>query len=268
MSDIYKNYPFIPRCRSIMVKNFKSFYDTHMIGPFLNITVILGHNGARKSSIVEAIAFALGMNSTHKHEMYAKDLVHRSSSPEITKEQEKTFVQLEFEYKENEIITMRRTILKGGTSYEINGEKLSHQMFNDRLAKYKLNLSPLNFILFQGQIDLLLQSSHKSLCGIIEEICGSNELASEYSELQAELNNLTLKIYEISKLLREKKDERRKAKGIKEVAEEYDKKKEEVKNLAILKIVLQLALVECNSKSSFSNIEEFKINIDQLYDEL
>jgi structural maintenance of chromosome 1 len=40
--------------------NFKSFKGEHYIGPFLNLTAIVGPNGGGKSSIVEAIQFSLG----------------------------------------------------------------------------------------------------------------------------------------------------------------------------------------------------------------
>lgn len=47
--------------------NFKSFKGEHFIGPFMNLTAIVGPNGGGKSSIVDAILFVLGCSmDVHK----------------------------------------------------------------------------------------------------------------------------------------------------------------------------------------------------------
>ncbi len=46
--------------REILVKNFKSFGPTECsIGPFIDMTSIVGPNGTGKSNIVEALQFVM-----------------------------------------------------------------------------------------------------------------------------------------------------------------------------------------------------------------
>lgn len=47
--------------RYITVTNFKSFAGRHEVGPFTDLTAVIGPNGGGKSNVLDAIAFTLGL---------------------------------------------------------------------------------------------------------------------------------------------------------------------------------------------------------------
>lgn len=49
--------------KSITVHNFKSFGGTHYVGPFTEMTAVVGPNGGGKSNVLDAIAFTLGLTT-------------------------------------------------------------------------------------------------------------------------------------------------------------------------------------------------------------
>lgn len=52
----------------IEVENFKSFRNTHTIGPFTSMTGIVGPNGCGKSNIVDALTFVFEIeNARNNH---------------------------------------------------------------------------------------------------------------------------------------------------------------------------------------------------------
>ena len=62
---------------SIELHNFKSFNQTHQIGPFLNFTSIIGPNGVGKSNIIDAICFVLDVSLRTLRTPFLKELIFR-----------------------------------------------------------------------------------------------------------------------------------------------------------------------------------------------
>ena len=69
---------------SIELANFKSFsgqldgeHQTQLIGPFTDLTGILGPNGVGKSNIFDAVAFALNLHLPPGKVRHVRDLAHR-----------------------------------------------------------------------------------------------------------------------------------------------------------------------------------------------
>jgi chromosome segregation ATPase len=96
----------IMRLVSVEVSNFKSFSrhaqsvseHSHLIGPFLDRSAIVGPNGVGKSNIFDAIAFALNLDLSSRKQSIKK-LAHRrpNSKPESSHADDlEFFVKLNF----------------------------------------------------------------------------------------------------------------------------------------------------------------------------
>ena len=58
---------------SLIVDNFKCFSQEVSIGPFKNLTGVLGPNGVGKSTVFEALEFVLGKDLVIKGQVYKYD---------------------------------------------------------------------------------------------------------------------------------------------------------------------------------------------------
>ena len=63
---------------TLTVKNFKSYAGEHTIGPFKDFTAIIGPNGSGKSNLMDAISFALCVQSAALRGNKLRDLIHDS----------------------------------------------------------------------------------------------------------------------------------------------------------------------------------------------
>lgn len=71
----------IKQISSIEVENFKSFgTNFHKIGPFLNLTSIIGPNGGGKSNILDAICFALCVSLKKLRSNSYRDFIYKPSN--------------------------------------------------------------------------------------------------------------------------------------------------------------------------------------------
>ena len=87
---------------SIELQNFKSFEGHHVIGPFLNLTAVVGPNGGGKSSlfntsigksnILDAIAFVLLLRHISKKHKHLKELIYREEQEKYLENKREMFV--------------------------------------------------------------------------------------------------------------------------------------------------------------------------------
>jgi structural maintenance of chromosome 1 len=71
---------------SIELNNFKSFLGKHVIGPFSDMSAIIGPNGGGKSNVVDAICFALLLPLIPNKVKHVRELVYRNLSEEANNE--------------------------------------------------------------------------------------------------------------------------------------------------------------------------------------
>lgn len=77
---------------SIELQNFKSFEGHHVIGPFLNLTAVVGPNGGGKSNILDAIAFVLLLRHISKKHKHLKELIYREEQEKYLENKREMFV--------------------------------------------------------------------------------------------------------------------------------------------------------------------------------
>ena len=88
---------------SIELENFKSFLGHHVLGPFLNLTAVVGPNGGGKSlyfiniiigksNILDAIAFTLLLRHISKKHKHLKELIYREENEKYIDNKREMFV--------------------------------------------------------------------------------------------------------------------------------------------------------------------------------
>ncbi|KAI7829976.1 cohesin complex subunit psm1 [Kickxella alabastrina] len=177
------------------VENFKSYRGHQVIGPFSGFTAVVGPNGAGKSNLMDAISFVLGVRSTHLRSSQLKDLVYRGRTVETRngnvideagdQDSRRAWVKAVYEDDNERTINFQRTITPAGDSeYRCNGRLVSLQTYNQALESQNILVKAKNFLVFQGDVEAVASQSPKDLTLLIEQISGSWELHSEYSELE------------------------------------------------------------------------------------
>ncbi|KDQ52106.1 hypothetical protein JAAARDRAFT_210702 [Jaapia argillacea MUCL 33604] len=210
--------------------NFKSYKGHQNIGPFTSFTSVIGPNGAGKSNLMDAISFVLGVKSRELRSSQLRDLVYRGrriprgggeggvdasyvtsdgSGPiepdaeaEVEAEEEgedgrqgeekKAWVMAVFVDKDGKEWKFKRTTSTSGTSsYTLNGVATSYTAYTAFLAKHSILVRARNFLVFQGDVELVASQSPRALTRLIEQISGSLELKPLYESHLASLNSAT-----------------------------------------------------------------------------
>ncbi|KAJ1842773.1 Structural maintenance of chromosomes protein 1, partial [Coemansia sp. RSA 2703] len=97
----------------------------------------------------------------------------------------RAWVKAVYEDDNQRTINFQRTITAAGDSeYRINGRVVSLQTYNQSLEAQSILVKAKNFLVFQGDVEAVASQSPKDLARLIEQISGSWELHSEYSELE------------------------------------------------------------------------------------
>ncbi|KAJ2495772.1 Structural maintenance of chromosomes protein 1 [Coemansia sp. RSA 1972] len=183
------------RLIQLELENFKSYRGQQVIGPFTSFTAVVGPNGAGKSNLMDAISFVLGVRSAHLRSSQLNDLIYRGRTVEsrdgqLTDEAgdqrgRRAWVRAVYEDDNGATITFQRSITAAGDSeYRINGRVVSLHAYNERLESQNILVKAKNFLVFQGDVEAVAAQSPKDLTRLVEQISGSAELQSEYSELE------------------------------------------------------------------------------------
>lgn len=191
--------------------NFKSYRGHHIVGPFSNLTAIVGANGSGKSNLLDAISFALCVRSSKARVRNLGELVSlrrkvgaAESDDEDGGSQDgggsecrlesglQAFVKLVLRSREVDPVSkekveygIQRGILPNKTSqFAVNGSIVSQSEYKGVLARLGLDANSKIFLLFQGTIDALVTKNSEKLTKVIEEISGSGAYAAQYNKLK------------------------------------------------------------------------------------
>ena len=200
--------------KKLELKNFKSHSDT-TIEFNKGITLIVGNNGAGKSSIFDAISFALFKLKNTKN---ISDLVRTNKEKENKVEME---VKLTFEddeeYRVERKVILTKSKSKSDDSIKIN-TKTTSSLFkiingqdeliaeNDRdvneKIKEKLSIDSTTFLnaihIKQGEIASLIDKSAGERKELIGKLLGLEKLEKAYSNMLSVLKIYELKIAELN----------------------------------------------------------------------
>lgn len=188
------------RLIGLELHNFKSYKGTASIGFGTScFTSIIGPNGAGKSNMMDAISFVLGIKSSHLRSQTITDLIYRgrlehsdlpdASRDTITQLSNPTsaYVKAVYEKDDGEKIEFKRSIqANGSTDYQIDESAVTATHYSNVLKNEGILIKAKNFLVFQGDVELIASQTPKDLTRLIETISGSLELAKEFDELKDE----------------------------------------------------------------------------------
>ncbi len=266
--------------KSLYLKNFLIHENTKIDFSEKGITVFIGENGSGKSSILEALTFALFGKS------------EKGSQANLVKWGKKQAeVLLDFQ-KGNDIYRIERTItLRGnratstGTVYRKKGDRfLPYYQKNiskeiPKLTGITQKIFSTSILVKQGDIEGLLKLSPKDRAKVLEEILDMTlyQLLSEKAGekrrlLENKKETLEVSISDLEELENEKKEKEKKLKEIKiekekieESLKEIKKSEEEVQKQIenILKEKLQQENIKNKIESLEQQIKNFEKEIEK-----
>lgn len=212
----------------IVLENFKSYRGKHVVGPFHRFTCIIGPNGCGKSNIMDAISFALGINSQHLRSENILNLVNKKCDGDA--------VSVTLVFRDTIEYRLTREIRSSKTLYLIDGNVINYDDYKKFLESKNIFVKIRNFLVFQSDVGSIAMKTPKELCKLFEEISGSIDFKEEY---EAALVNKNKAIADCSYALELKKDMMNKVKEI-EREKEHEKN---FKRLMARKEALQQKIV-------------------------
>ncbi len=256
-TDPFANYPQIARIEWLQLHNFKSFQGDHHIGPFLNLTAIIGPNGGGKSNLLDAICFVMLIRTPQSREANLRQLIYRTGKepPET-----KAWVEMQFADKEARRTRFKRVVHpKGQTVYYLDGDAVPRERYIEALESHSIIKNTRSHCaIMQGEIDSILHNSSKEIPHIIEELSGSAKFAANYEELKARLEQSQTRIATVSKNIQELRKEKRKAKGLKSNIEAFEKTRGRLGQLRTDFYVATCAFHELRARELMSKAKELE----------
>ncbi|MDX1797271.1 MAG: AAA family ATPase, partial [Candidatus Lokiarchaeia archaeon] len=173
----------------VILENFLSFQKDEVDFGRSKFVIIVGPNWSGKTSVFQAIKFALGSNE--------RDERYKKWSDFIRNGQDHAMVEIHIQNGE-EIIKLRRYVIRGQSPYynvqkgaDQDFKKLSVQDTQQLISA--LNLNPDNQFAFvsQGKIDAIKNLKPSELCSFLEEGIGLKKLREEILEQKSNVQNLS-----------------------------------------------------------------------------
>ncbi|MFX0008566.1 MAG: AAA family ATPase, partial [Candidatus Hermodarchaeota archaeon] len=173
----------------VILENFLSFQKDEVNFGKSKFVIIVGPNWSGKTSVFQAIKFALGSNE--------RDERYKKWSDFIRNGQDHAMVEIHIQNGE-EIIKLRRYVIRGQSPYynvqrgeDQDFKKLSVQDTQQLISA--LNLNPDNQFAFvsQGKIDAIKNLKPSELCSFLEEGIGLKKLREEILEQKSNVQNLS-----------------------------------------------------------------------------
>lgn len=206
--------------RWLEIENFKSFYGRHVLGPLGNCVAIAGPNGAGKSNVIDAIAFALGVNAGQLRCTRLLDLLNVPRLLETAADGNSSAVEEEIDGEDiarggskagavttvalhfvaaastpvpadvrlvRPTMSFRRSLTREGAEFFfINEKTVTLAEYRDSLQREcSCSLDTLQaMLIFQGQIDAVAIKTPQELARLFEEVSGSAVYAGRYDAAQ------------------------------------------------------------------------------------
>jgi structural maintenance of chromosome 1 len=174
------------RLHRLEVENWKSYGGRQVIGPFSDFTAVIGPNGAGKSNLMDAVSFAVGLQSKDLRGRQLKDLIYRADG-DSDAEERRASVTLVYERDGRETKFQRCISSQGTGEYRIDSKLVSYDTYASRLQDLGVLASAhTGFLVFQGYVSELANKSPSELTALFEKISGSEELKAEDERLAKE----------------------------------------------------------------------------------
>ncbi|MFX1571847.1 MAG: AAA family ATPase [Promethearchaeota archaeon] len=178
--------------KKVILENFLSFQKDEVDFGDAKFIIIVGPNWSGKTSIFQAIKFALGSNE--RDERYTK------WSDFIRNGQNHAMVEIHIQ-NDGELIKLRRYVIKGQSPYfkiKLKEDKEFRKIQALEIQKLirTLNINPDNQFAFvsQGKIDAVKNLKSTELCSFLEEGIGLKSLRNEILQQKSNVNNLNTEL--------------------------------------------------------------------------
>ena len=243
--------------KSIEVHGFKSFANKITFQFNNRITGIVGPNGSGKSNVADAVRWVLGEQSAKQlRGANMQDVIF--SGTQMRKSLGFAFVaitldnsdhQLPIEYEE---VTISRRVYRSGESeYMINGANcrlrdVQELFFDTGIGKEGYS------IIGQGQIDKILSGKPEERRELFDEAAGIVKYKKRKSIAEKELTEERLNLSRVTDIVTEIERQLGPLEKQSEVAKEYLRLKEELKNLEVNQFLLE-----------YSKNEQMKVEVEQ-----
>ncbi|MBD3198354.1 MAG: AAA family ATPase [Candidatus Lokiarchaeota archaeon] len=174
----------------VILENFLSFQKDEVSFGDSRFIIIIGPNWSGKTSIYQAIKFALGSNERDERYQRWSDFIRHG--------EEHAIVELHI-HVGNELIKIKRTVIKGQSPFfelqqgnEVDFKKVKVSEIQELIAK--LHYNPENQFAFvsQGKIDSIKDLKPKELCKFLEEGIGLRGLREEILQQKDHVHNLKI----------------------------------------------------------------------------
>ncbi|GAW81074.1 structural maintenance of chromosome protein [Plasmodium gonderi] len=172
----------------LIVCNFKSYENENVIGPFSKFTAIIGPNGSGKSNIMDCICFVLGIHNKHLRVKNMKHLIHHKENEKMEMlNKRKCYVKLVLECNKQNIEIKRTLNYRGVSNYYINERLVEHKEYVNFLKKNRIETKTKTCLIFQGDIEDVINKKPTELSRLFEYISGSDEYEQVYEDMKEKL---------------------------------------------------------------------------------
>ncbi|MFW9820326.1 MAG: AAA family ATPase [Candidatus Thorarchaeota archaeon] len=173
----------------VILENFLSFQKDEVDFGKSKFVIIVGPNWSGKTSVFQAIKFALGSNE--------RDERYKKWSDFIRNGQNHAMVEIHIQNGE-EIVRIRRYVIRGQSPYykvqkRGQGDFIKFSVQDIQKLISDLNLNPDNQFAFvsQGKIDAIKNLKSTELCSFLEEGIGLKKLRREILDQKFNVQNLS-----------------------------------------------------------------------------
>ena len=235
--------------KSIEVHGFKSFANKIVFNFNNGITGIVGPNGSGKSNVADAVRWVLGEQSVKQlRGSSMQDVIF--SGTELRKPMSYAYVSITLDNSDHalpisyeEVTVTRRVYRSGESEYLINGA--ASRLRDIREMFYDTGIGKEGYsIIGQGQIDKILSGKPEERRELFDEAAGIVKFKRRKDTAVKKLENEKANLLRISDILSELEIQVEPLEKQSEIAKDYLKKKEELKNLDINLFLLESSRIE------------------------
>jgi len=224
--------------KSIEVHGFKSFANKITFNFHNGITGIVGPNGSGKSNVADAVRWVLGEQSVKQlRGQSMQDVIF--SGTELRKPMGYAYVSITLDNSDHalpiayeEVTVSRRVYRSGESEYLINGS--TSRLRDIKEMFYDTGIGKEGYsIIGQGQIDKILSGKPEERRELFDEAAGIVKFKRRKDSAVKKLENERSNLVRVSDILSELEKQVEPLEKQSEVAKDYLKKKEDLKNLDI-----------------------------------
>ncbi len=253
--------------KSIEMAGFKSFANRTAIDLKEGFTAVVGPNGCGKSNIVDALRWCLGeMSPKSLRSKQMLDVIFAGSSSKTA--QNLAEVTLTFDNAHRllptdftEVQVTRRIFRSGESEYFLN--KTQCRLKDIRDLFLDTGIGEGYSILAQGEVDFVIQAKPEERRELFEEAAGISKYKARREETLRKLEKVEIDLNRLNDVISLLKEQMDSLEAAAKKAQNYQKIKEELKNLEIADSLFQNSLLEEELKSYGKKLKEFQDEIQK-----